>query len=54
LPTLCLLDKEHVVHKVWTGSIKNKTDQLIEQIGSVLESDSVISESEAPAPVAIQ
>ncbi len=36
LPTLCLMDKEHVVRQVWTGSIKDKTDQLVEQISSVM------------------
>ena len=49
LPTLYLLDKEHVVSQVWMGSIQDKTDQLVAQIKSVLESDSVSGESEEPA-----
>ncbi len=49
LPTLCLMDKEHVVRQVWTGSMKGKTDQLVDRISSVLESGSVSSESEPAA-----
>jgi hypothetical protein len=50
LPTLCLIDKEHVVRKIWTGSIKDKTDQLVEQINAVIEPVPASSESETPAP----
>ena len=49
LPTLCLLDKQHNISHVWTGSMKNRRDQLVEQIKSVLESDSAFGESEGPA-----
>ena len=49
LPTLYLLDKEHVVNQVWMGSVQDKTDQLVKQIKSVLESGSVSSEIEEPA-----
>ena len=49
LPTLCLMDKEHVVRQVWAGSMKERTDELVERINSVLESGSISNESEAPA-----
>jgi len=39
LPSLFLLDKEHKIVKVWTGSMKDKTDELREYISSALESD---------------
>lgn len=37
LPTLVLLDKQHNIHRIWTGSIKETADQLGEEISSVLE-----------------
>ena len=46
LPTLCLIDKQHNISYVWTGSMKERTDQLVERINSVLESGSVSDTSE--------
>ena len=39
LPTLVVLDKQHDIYSIWTGSIKERTDQLSEHISFVLESD---------------
>jgi peroxiredoxin len=39
LPTLVLLDKQHTIDTVWTGSVKERVDQLSGRIGSVLETD---------------
>ena len=37
-PTLYLLDRKHRIAAVWTGSVKDKTDQLNESIRAALES----------------
>ena len=36
-PTLYLLDRNHKIAAVWTGSVKDKTDQLNKSIRTALE-----------------